>query len=273
MKLDELRTMRVEYSDDRHVVEVILDNGRGNPLDDRCWHEIPHVFPALDADPDVRAIILRGEGRHFCTGLDLREAVAITKPAGGNAADRDSFYRWIKMAQRGITAMEECGAPVIAAIHGACIGGGVDLICAVDIRIASAEAFFSVREVRVGIVADGGSLQRLPHLIGESAARRLILTGEDFDAARAERYGLVSDVHPDPETMLADARRIAGHIAGLSPRAIQHSKQALNHCRNLTHREGLEYVAVWNSAFMASQDLDEAMRSFAESRAPRYTGH
>jgi enoyl-CoA hydratase len=272
MALDELKTVRVDRCEDGRVAEVVLDNGKGNPLDGQFWDELPEVFPALDADPDVRAILLRGEGRHFCTGLDLREALAIMKPAGGVAAERDEFMRWVRMAQRGISAMEDCRKPVVAAVQGGCIGGGVDLICAADIRLASADAVFSVREVRVGVVSDGGSLQRLPALIGESAARRLILTGEDFDAGRAERYGLVSDVYPDPETLLVEARTMCAHLAGLSPRAVQGSKHALNVCRNLTHREGLEFVAIWNSAFMASDDLNEAVTSFAERRPPRYTG-
>lgn len=272
MYLDELKTIRIERSDDGHVAEVVLANGRGNPLDGRFWDELPTVFPALDADPAVRVVLLRGEGKHFCTGLDLREAPALMKPAGGAAAERDEFLRWVRLAQFGISAIEDCRKPVVTAIQGGCIGGGLDLICATDIRLASAEAVFSVREVRVGVVSDGGSLQRLPTLIGESAARRIILTGEDFDATRAERYGLVSDVYPDPDTLLDAARRMCAEMAALSPRAVQGSKHALNVCRNLSHREGLEYVAVWNSAFMVSEDLDEAITSFSERRPPRYTG-
>lgn len=271
MKLDELRTIRVERPSE-HVAEVVLDNGKGNPMDARFWDELPHLFPALDADPGVRAILLRGEGRHFSSGLDLRAALDIMRPAGGTAVDRDAFYRWVRMAQRGMGNVEACVKPVVAAVHGACLGGALDLICVADIRLASADAVFSVREVRVGVVGDGGSIQRLPGLIGESNARRLILTGEDFDAARAERYGLVSDVYPDQESLLAAARDLCGQLAGLSPRAVQGSKHALNLCRDLGHQQGLEFAAVWNSAFMASEDLTEAITSFGERRPPRYTG-
>jgi enoyl-CoA hydratase len=270
MKLDELTTMRVEYSADRHVAEVVLDNGPGNPMGVAFWAELPYVFPALATDPDVRAVLLRGEGRHFCSGIDLREAQQLVGPAGEDAAGRERFLAWLHASQGGITAVEECPKLVVAAIHGACIGGGIDLICATDIRLASAEARFSVKEVRVAIVSDGGSLQRLPTLIGESAARRLLLTGEDFDAARAERYGLVSDVYPDPDTLLAAAREMCEQLAALSPRAVQGTKRAMNHCRDLTHAQGLEYIAAWNSAFLINDDLTEMMTALAERRPPRY---
>lgn len=270
MRLDELTTMRVEFSTDRHVAEVVLDNGHGNPMGVAFWQELPHVFPALHADPEVRTILLRGEGRHFCSGVDLRDAQTIMGPAGGDAVAREKFLAWLHMAQAGITALETCAKPVVAAVHGACIGGGVDLICAADIRLASAEAVFCVKEVRVAIVSDGGSLQRLPTLIGESAARRLLLTGEDFDAARAERYGLVSDVYPDPDTLLTEARGMCRQLASLSPRAVQGTKATMNLCRDLTHAQGLEYIAAWNSAFLVNADLTEMMTAFAEGRPPRY---
>jgi enoyl-CoA hydratase len=272
MKLDELTTMRVEFSADRAVAEVVLDNGHGNPMGVAFWQELPHVFPALHTDPDVRAILLRGEGRHFCSGVDLRDAERIMGPAGGNATRRDEFLTWLRTAQSGITNLETCTKPVVAAVHGACIGGGVDLICAADIRLASAEAVFAVKEVRVAIVSDGGSLQRLPTLIGESAARRLLLTGEDFDADRAERYGLVSDVYPTPEALLDAARGMCAQLASLSPRAVQGTKQMMNACRDLTHAQGLEHVAAWNSAFLVNDDLTEMIAAFSERRPPRYTG-
>jgi enoyl-CoA hydratase len=273
MKLDTLTTMRVEFSADRRVAEVVLDNGHGNPMGVAFWEELPHVFPALDADPDVRAILLRGAGKHFCSGVDLRDAERLMGPAGGDAAARDRFLAWLRMAQAGITGLEACAKPVVAAVHGACIGGGVDLICAADIRLASAEAVFAVKEVRVAIVSDGGSLQRLPTLIGESAARRLLLTGEDVEAARAERYGLVSDVYPTPDELLAAARKMCRELASLSPRAVQGTKRTMNACRDLTHAQGLEYVAAWNSAFLVNEDLHEMIAAFRERRPPDYPGH
>ena len=270
MKLDELTTMRVEFSPDRHVAEVVLDNGHGNPMGVAFWQELPHVFPALHADPEVRAILLRGAGKHFCSDVDLRDAQRIMGPAGGDAAQRDQFLAWLRMAQAGITALEACAKPVVAAVHGACIGGGIDLICAADVRLASAEAVFCVKEVQVAIVSDGGSLQRLPTLIGESAARRLLLTGEDFTAARAERYGLVSDVYPSPEALLEAAREMCRQIASLSPRAVQGTKATMNLCRDMTHAQGLEYIAAWNSAFLVNADLTEMIAAFSEGRPPRY---
>jgi enoyl-CoA hydratase len=265
-----LTTIRIERSPDRRVVEVVLDSGKGNPLGTAFWDELPGVFPALADDPDARAILLRGEGRHFSTGLDLVDAKNLLAPAGGNAAERARFLRWVRQVQGAMTAIETCPKPVVAAIQGACIGGGVDIAVCADIRLASAQAVFSVREVRVAVLADGGSLQRLPTLLGEAVARRLLLTGEDFDAERARYYGLVSDVYPDPETLLAEARAMCRHLAGLSPVILQATKEGLNRCRDLTHEQGLEYVAAWNAALLANDDLQEAISAFAERRAPEF---
>ena len=268
-----LTTMRIERSDCGRVAEVVFATGPGNPLGTVFWDEFPTVFPALAEDDDVRAILLRGEGKHFSTGLDLADARELLAAAGGSANDRARFLRWVRHVQGAITAIEKCPKPVVAAIQGACIGGGIDIAAACDIRLASAQAIFSVREVRVAVLADGGSLQRLPTLLGEAVARRLLLTGEDFDAERARYYGLVSDVYPNPDTLLTEARALCAHLAELSPLVLQATKHGLNHCRDLTHEQGLEYVAVWNAALLASDDLQEAITAFSEKRKPAFGGH
>ncbi len=159
------------------------------------------AFAELDADPDVRAIVLTGSGRNFSYGLDL---VAMGDTIGGamsgevSARPRVEFHGKLKRMQQSITAVADCRTPTIAAVHGWCIGGGVDLISAVDIRYASADAKFSVREVKLSIVADVGSLARLPYILSDGHLRELALTGKDIDAARAEKIGLVNDVYPDP---------------------------------------------------------------------------
>lgn len=267
-----MKTMRIERSDDGQVAEVVLCSGKGNPLGADFWDELPDVFPDLDADPDVRAVLLRAEGRNFCTGLDLVDAPALLAPAGGNAGERAAFLRWLRRLQRSITALEECAKPVVAAIQGWCIGGGIDLIAAADIRLASAEAMFSVREVKMAVIADAGSLQRLPYIVGEARARHLLLTGEDFDVAKAERWGLVSDVHPDPETLLAEARALCRRLADLPPMTVQGTKQMLNSSREMSRRDSLDQVAFYNTGLLASEDLTEAITSFAERRPPRFTG-
>lgn len=157
-------------------------------------------------------------------------------------------------------------------MSGWCIGGGVDVITAADIRLASADAKFSVREVKVAIVADIGSLQRLAPIVGEGHVRELALTGKDIDAARAEKIGLVNDVYPDQETVLAKARELAAEIAANPPLVVQGTKQVLSTNTERQVAEGLRYVAAWNSAFLPSKDLQEAVQAFLERRAPEFKG-
>ena len=174
--------------------------------------------------------------------------------------------------QRSVTSVAACPKPIIAAVHGYCIGGGVDLISACDIRVASTDAVFSVRETRVAIVADLGSLQRLPRIIGKGHVAELALTGKDISAARAKEIGLVNDVLPDADAALAAARELAGEIAANSPLAVQGTKAVLAACEDKSVAEGLDYVATWNAGFLSSDDLVEAMTAFMEKRPPEFRG-
>lgn len=269
-----LKALRLERTAE-HVVEVVLTGpGKGNSMGPDFWREMPELFAALDADPSVRAVLVRGQGRFFCAGLDL---TAMAGGGGGSDDDglagaRTAFLEHLTRLQQALTAVEQCRKPVVAAVHGWCIGGGVDLVACCDIRVCAAGARFSVREVRIAIVADVGSLQRLPHIIGDGMTRRLALTGEDVDAAFAERIGLVSEVFPDADAMLAGARALCDVLAANPPLVVQGTKQVLNECRDLSVEQGLRHVAVWNSAFLRSHDLGEAMAAFAQKRPARYEG-
>jgi enoyl-CoA hydratase len=161
---------------------------------------------------------------------------------------------------------------VIAAVSGWCIGGGVDVIAATDIRLASADAKFSVREVKVAIVADLGSLQRLAGIIGEGHLRELALTGKDIDAARAEKIHLVNDVYPDQDAVLTAARALAAEIAANPPLVVQGVKDVLGHQREHDIAAGLRYVGAWNAAFLPSEDLGEAVQAFLQRRSPKFNG-
>lgn len=250
-----------------------------NALHRPLWDDIPAAVAELDADESTRVIVLAGRGKGFCAGIDLVDHAPAL--AGGGSisgrgdtpvARRRALYDDIRRYQRTASCFEDTDKPVIAAIHGTCLGAGVDLITACDIRIASAEATFSVRETRIALVADVGVLQRLPRIVGEGAARDLVLTGRDIDAARAERMGLVSEVLPDAGALFTRVRELAGAIAAHSPLATQGAKHVLNAANRSTTRESLDYVALWNSAFLHSGDLEEAVRAFIERRAPRFTG-
>lgn len=273
-KLDDLVSLKVDIAD--KVAEVtLLGPGKGNAMGPDFWRELPLVFRALDADPDVRAIVLTGSGADFSYGLDLPAMMPSWAPllAGDAlAAPRTSFLDEIRQLQRSVTSLTECRKPVIAAVSGWCVGGGVDVIAAADVRLASADAKFSVREVKVAIVADLGSLQRLAGIIGEGHLRELAFTGRDIDAARAEKIGLVNDVHPDQPAVLAAARELAGEIAANPPLVVQGVKDVLGQHREQQVADGLRYVAAWNAAFLPSEDLREAAQAFLERRAPNFHG-
>jgi enoyl-CoA hydratase len=178
----------------------------------------------------------------------------------------------VKLLQDAISAVAECPKPVIAAVHGYCIGGGVDLISACDIRLASADAVFSVREAKVAIVADLGSLQRLPAIISSGHLAELAFTGKDISAERAREIGLVNDVAADAEGVHKAALQLAAEIAANSPIAVQGTKAVLAANEGRTVQQGLDYVATWNAGMLASDDLVEAMTAFMEKRAPKFTG-
>nr|WP_042185313.1 crotonase/enoyl-CoA hydratase family protein [Kibdelosporangium sp. MJ126-NF4]CEL16696.1 Enoyl-CoA hydratase [Kibdelosporangium sp. MJ126-NF4]CTQ88953.1 Enoyl-CoA hydratase (EC 4.2.1.17) [Kibdelosporangium sp. MJ126-NF4] len=271
---DNLVSLQVKQTG--HVAEVtLLGPGKGNAMGPDFWRELPILFRELDADPAVRAIVLTGSGKHFSYGLDLPAMMGSWGELLGGSAlagPRTTFLNEIRTLQDSVTAVADCRKPVIAAISGWCIGGGVDLISAADIRLASADALFSVREVRVAIVADIGSLQRLGGIIGEGHLRELAYTGKDIDAARAEKIGLVNDVYADQDALLAAARELATSIAKNPPLVVQGTKDVLDHQRAPRVADGLRYVSAWNAAFLPSKDLGEAVQAFLERRDPDFSG-
>ena len=259
------------------VAEVtLLGPGKGNALGPDFWAELPGLFARLDADESVRAVLITGSGDNFSYGLDLTAYAtlwgSLLAEEGGLARPRTRLHEQIRGLQVALDAVAECRKPVVAAISGWCIGGGVDLIAACDVRYASADAKFSVREVRVAMVADLGSLQRLPGIISDGHLRELALSGKDIDAARAASIGLVNDVLETPAEALAAAREFAVQVAGNPPLVVQGIKQVLDVERSGRVAAGLKLVAAWNSAFLPSADLAEAMAAFAERREPGFTG-
>jgi enoyl-CoA hydratase len=264
---------------DGHVATLWLDRPeKRNAMGPAFWSDLPSAMAAIGSDPEIRAVVVAARGPHFSVGLDL---VAMTGLVGGPssgggptsmASRARSARREILRMQASVTSIADCPLPVIAAVHGYCIGGGVDVISACDIRLASADAIFSVRETKVAIVADLGSLQRLPHIIGKGHLAELAYTGKDIDAARAESMGLVNLVSPDPGSVVDDARAMAAEIAANSPLAVQGTKAVLTAGESRPVVDGLEFVAAWNAGFLASDDLTEAMTAFMEKRPGLFTG-
>jgi len=248
--------------------------GKGNRLGPEMFAELPQVFGRLDQDDGVRVIVLSGAGEHFSFGLDLVAMTPELGPVleGGLASERMALLRLIERLQGATRAIADCRKPVITAVSGWCIGGGVDLIAACDTRLCSASARFSVREVRLAIVADLGSLQWLPHIIGQGWTRRLALTGEDIDASTALRIGLVEEVLPDAEALQTAAGVLARKIADNPPIVVQGVKRILSRGMGRTPDEGFREVALWNTATLPSEDLREAITAFLERRGPQFKG-
>lgn len=269
-----MKSLRVERTN--HVAEVtLIGPGKGNAMGPDLWHELPDVFAGLDADDGVRAVVITGSGANFSYGLDLPAMMpgwAEVLGPGAQAGPRTRFLGEIHRLQDAVSSVAACRKPVVAAVSGWCIGAGVDLIAAADIRLASVEAKFSVREVKVAIVADLGSLQRLAGIIGEGHLRELAFTGKDIDATRAQRIGLVNDVYPDQQAVLAAARKLAEEIAANPPLVVRGAKEILNQAREPAVATGLRHVAAWNAAFLPSEDLAEAMQAFLEKRRPTFRG-
>jgi enoyl-CoA hydratase len=254
---------------------TLIGPGKGNAMGPAFWSELPELFAALDADRDVRAIVITGSGKNFSYGLDVPAMGGSFTPLladGALARPRADFHAEIRRMQNSISAVADCRTPTIASVHGWCIGGGVDLISAVDIRYASADAKFSVREVKLAIVADVGSLARLPMILNDGHLRELALTGRDIDASRAEKVGLVNDVFADADATLAAAHATAAEIAANPPLTVHGIKDVLDQQRASAVAENLRYVAAWNAAFLPSKDLTEGISATFEKRPPQFKG-
>jgi enoyl-CoA hydratase len=271
MFASEVLTLEVEGP----IATLWLDRPEArNALGKAFWRDLGLAAREIAGLDDVRVLVIAAKGPHFSVGLDLKEFSDITaretiSPATANAAR----YRGIRDWQASVTAVAELPMPVIAAVHGYCIGGGVDLITACDVRLCSSDAVFSVREAKVAIVADLGTLQRLPGIVSAGHLAELAFTGKDIDASRAAEIGLVNDVRGgDAITVLESAYGLAHEIAANSPLAVRGTKAVLAANDGHTVDEGLEFVARWNTMYLNSNDLREALTAFLERRAPNFTG-
>lgn len=246
-----------------------------NAMNPPAWKEAPAVFEALSHDPDIRAIIVAGKGPAFCAGIDLKsmigEIAELTDPAQKGGV-KWRLLQKISALQETITRIETCPKPVIAAVHGHCIGAGLDLITACDIRLGSEDAVFSLREAAVGFVADVGVLQRLPYIVGQGITRELAYTAKNITAARAKAVLLLNETFQDKAHLMQGAEKMAMEIADCSPLAVQASKAVLNYGIGKSVDDGLKYVASVSTNIIPSDDLSEALTAFRERRKPKFTG-
>jgi enoyl-CoA hydratase len=231
-----------------------------NSMTRRFWEEFPRAVQGLDARGDVRALVLSGDGRHFCSGMDVSVfGSAELRPDEGPAA-REAFFHHVRRLQDGLSSVSRARFPVIAAIQGACIGGGLDLVSACDLRFVAEDAYFRIEEINIGMMADVGSLQRLPRLLPDAVLRQMAFCGMTLRAAQAAACGFVNGVSADP---LGAAMAAAREIAGKAPLAVAASKRTIDFAREHTVAESLEQVALLQSAVWSTPDVVGAMAARA----------
>jgi len=268
----ELQTLAVTAGDDG-VYRVELNRPESRNAMNWCfWNELGQVFNALATDGACRTVVLSARGKSFSAGLDLTDSQNQPPPAEDVGRRGLHIINHVTVMQDAITAVENCLKPTIVVVHGACVGAGVDLITACDVRVCTSDTFFCIKEVAVGLAADVGTLARLPKVVGnDSVVRELALTARNFDANEAKSLGLISRVLPSQEDAIQDAVKVASQIAAHSPVAVVGTKKNLNYARDHTVLESLDYVRTWNACMLQSEDMGKAMRAAMQKSKPAFS--
>jgi enoyl-CoA hydratase/carnithine racemase len=269
----EFKTLRIDIAD--HIAWLRLNRpDKANAFSMDMWDELPKATAWLDEQTAVRAVVLCGEGKHFTAGIDMQALMTVGQKVMGNkgcpARGREDVLKFIRHAQDGFSSIEKLRMPVIAAVHGACVGAGVDLIAACDLRYSTVDARFCIKEVDLAVTADVGTLQRLRHVIGLPLLTELSYTAETFDGRRAEQIGLVGRAYATREELMAEAEQMARTIASKSPITVRGIKRNLLWSRDHTVQDGLEMVATWNAAMLISDDAGEAMAAQMQKRPAKF---
>jgi enoyl-CoA hydratase len=268
-----MRSSGFEIRRDGAAAEIILNRPHeANSLVESFWVEFPDSIRELDRDGDVRAAIVRGEGRNFSSGIDV---ALLERFLGGDERLEIGRFRanlrlMVLRMHEAMSAMEQARFPTIAVVQGACIGGALDLVSACDLRVATADAYFCIQEIHMGLVADLGVLQRLSSLISPAMVRELAVTGRRLKADEAARLGLVSRVAPDIETALNVARELAAEISAKSPLAVWGIKEVLNEFDRRRIEDSLRYVAAWNSGMFMPEDVRESVAAARRKQPASY---
>lgn len=267
----------VETKDDIAHIRMIRPD-KANSMIPEFWDELPQIVNQLSDGNDARAIVLSAEGRHFCSGMDLsvfadNNDVSVQSNSKHISRQRASFRTTALQLQRTFSCLEESRLPVLSAIQGACIGGGIDMVSATDLRYATKDAFFCIQEINIGMTADVGTLQRMPKLVPEGVVRELAYTGRNMSASEAKERGFVNEIYEDQDAMDDAVLEIAKEIASKSPMAIWGTKQTLNYGRDHSVADGLEYIATWNAAMFDPDDMAEAFMAQTENREADFPDH
>ncbi|MCJ8169161.1 crotonase/enoyl-CoA hydratase family protein [Atopomonas sediminilitoris] len=256
-----------------HIAHVQLNRPDAlNSMNADFWLELPECMRALEASGEARVIVLSSTGKHFSAGMDLG---VFTNPktvpmSGDPGRMAENLRRTVMQLQASLSSLEEVRLPVLAAIHGGCIGGALDMVCAADCRYATADAYFTIKETELGMTADVGTLQRLPKLIPQGVARELAFTGRKFAAEEAKTHGLVNEVYASQEAMLEAVMAIAKQIAAHSPLAVTGCKEMLNYSRDHSVEDSLKYMATWQSGMFRPNDMMKTFQAKVTKQAPQF---
>lgn len=256
------------------IAHVVLNRPEAfNSLNPDFWDQFPKVFDEIEARDDVRVVVLSSTGKHFCAGLDLNSFNSINNddPDQDEGRKREAFRRHLLDLHARLGRISTCRYPVLAAVQGACVGGGIDMTVCTDVRYCTKDAFFVVQETNIGMAPDLGTLQRLPRLIPDGIARELAYTGRRMYGEEARAVGYVNQVFDTHEEMLAGVMEIAREIASKSPLAVHGCKELMNYARDHSVEDSLNYVAIWTAAtLVGGKDLREGVAAFREKRAGNY---
>lgn len=261
-------TLSVELTD--KIAHIQLNRPKqANAMNRPMWQELGEVMAWVGDTPEARLVILSGNGKHFCSGIDLAMlGELIDDSIDCEGRKREALRSEILWLQRQLTAIAQCRVPVLAAIHGACIGGALDMITACDIRYCTVDASFSIKEIDIGIVADVGTLQRMPRLIGDGLMRELAYTGRQFNGEEATAMGLCNQCFADKDAMMAHVSDIASTIAAKSPLSIRGTKDVVLYSREHSVADGLNYVATSNAGLMISEDIKISLKALRSGEPP-----
>ncbi|KXU37278.1 enoyl-CoA hydratase [Ventosimonas gracilis] len=268
--MPEFKAFLVEVTD--KIARVVINRAqKRNAMNQDFWRELPEVFAFINDCKAIRVVILSGQGEHFSAGMDLSLLMQMASEFGQDALQNaEQLRQKIIDLQSAVAAIDHCKKPVLAVISGYCLGAALDLVCACDMRYASDEAQFAIREIDLALVADLGSLQRLPRLIGDGMTRELAYSGRLFGADEAQQIGLLQRTWESPAALQAGVLEIARQIAQKSPLAIRASKQVLNHAREHRIASGLDHVATLNAGLLQGKDPALAVRALMSKQTATF---
>ncbi|MGS2720370.1 crotonase/enoyl-CoA hydratase family protein [Paraglaciecola aestuariivivens] len=270
IEFSKLTTLSISI--EQHIAHIQLCRPEAlNSMVPEFWTELPQVLRKIDAEALARVIVISSQGKHFSAGMDLAVFTNMAKSFSGEPARRaERMRRTVLELQDSFNALEEVRMPVLVAMQGGVIGGAVDMISAADCRYCTQDAFFTIKETELGMTADVGTLQRLPHLIPQGLVRELAYTGRNMPSSEAKDCGLVNQVFSDQASMLTGVMQIAADIAKHSPMAVAGCKEMLNYTRDHSVNDSLNYMATWQSGMFQMRDIQEAMAACQQKRMPVY---